>query len=611
MIMKLQSFGLICALALGIVTPLQAQTFCNAAPILVPGTGTSGVASPYPSTVTVSGVPNPTALTLTIKGLSHAFPDDIDMLLVGPFGQKMIVQSDAGGNADAVNVTYTLSDAGETALPDSIVLLPGTYRPASYDSAGGDAFAAPAPAGPYNEPFGAGTSTLRSSFSGINANGVWSLYVVDDSSGDSGSIAQGWCLNFAGASAVSPLRISEFRVRGPGGATDEFVELMNISNSPITVASFDGSSGYSVAASDGTTRCFVFNGTSIPAYGHFLCANSAGYSLAAYPSGDGTTATADSTFALDIPDNAGIALFAVSNVANFNAVNRLDAVGSTSEANTLYKEGAGYPALTPSTPSSINHAWVRDDCGKGGAINSLNPCPFHGIAGDSNNNAADFVFVDTNGTSVGGGQRLGAPGPQNLIGPTGGRAGIESVPLDTCKYRNLSPNIVRDFTSNPGNVSTDGTLDIRRTYTNNTGAPLTRLRFRIVDLNTFPAILGTADLRPIASSNIVVSVDRPPCGSGTSNITVLGTTLEQPPNQPNGGGFNTSYGVPAVTAATPLADLATIDLRFVSGIQQTGMYRLDIVPEALPFGGGHDPNLIGCTDGVTCGEFIFRDDFEF
>ena len=37
------------------------------------------------------------------------------------------------------------------------------------------------------------------------------------------------------------------------------------------------------------------------------------------------------------------------------------------------------------------------------------------------------------------------------------------------------------------------------------------------------------------------------------------------------------------------------DVRFLLGIQQTGLYRLDVVPEALPRGSGADPNLIECT----------------
>lgn len=81
----------------------------------------------------------------------------------------------------------------------------------------------------------------------------------------------------------SALLISEFRVRGPNGANDEFVEIYNNSDSPHVVASSDGSIGYSVAASDGIARCVIPNGTVIPARGHYLCANTVGYSLAAYP----------------------------------------------------------------------------------------------------------------------------------------------------------------------------------------------------------------------------------------------------------------------------------------------------------------------------------------
>lgn len=89
-------------------------------------------------------------------------------------------------------------------------------------------------------------------------------------------------------------------------------------------------SGYGVAASDGTTRCTILNGTVIPNRGHYLCVNSVGYSL-------GGNATGDATYVTDIPDNAGIALFNNNTGgASYTLANRLDAVGSSSEANTLY-----------------------------------------------------------------------------------------------------------------------------------------------------------------------------------------------------------------------------------------------------------------------------------
>ncbi|HXD32427.1 MAG TPA: FG-GAP-like repeat-containing protein [Pyrinomonadaceae bacterium] len=365
--------------------------------------------------------------------------------------------------------------------------------------------------------------------------------------------------------AAGLLTISEFRLRGPNSgaaATDEFIELYNDSNSPLTISSSDGSSGYSVAASDGVVRFVIPNGTVIPARGHFLGVNSAGYSLSNYPAGSGTTATGDATYTTNIADNAGIALFTTSNPANFALGTRLDAVGSTNEANTLYREGAGY---VPLSPFSIDCTLYRDL--RGG-----------GPPKDTDNNAADFLLADTNGTSTGGQQRLGAPGPENLSSPILNSATLPVGLLDTGVSQTAAPNQVRDMTVDPPNNATFGTVSYRRTFTNLTGQPLTRLRFRLTNVNTFPAASGTADMRARTSSDINVSV------SGGGSVLVRGTTLEQPPSQPNGGGFNSSLSVPSVTGATPLAPGANINVQFVFGIQQDGNFLVetDLVTLANP-----------------------------
>ncbi len=386
----------------------------------------------------------------------------------------------------------------------------------------------------------------------------------------------GYLAFLAAPAAFGQLVISEFRVRGPNGANDEFIEIYNNSGADHTVAG--GGTGYGVAASNGVARCVIPNGTVIPNRGHYLCVNSVGYSLSSYPAGNGTTATGDATYTTDIPDNAGIAIFNTSVAGDFTLANRMDAVGSTSEANTLYKEGTGYPALTP---FSIDYSFYRDDCGKSGSITTLGPCPIS-TPKDTNNNAVDFIFVDTNGTSAGAGQRLGAPGPQNLSSTIQRNASFAVALLDPCVASASPPNRVRDFTSDPPNNSTFGTLDIRRTVTNNTGGNVTRLRWRIIDLTTFPAPSGVADLRPRTSTAVVVTVDRAPCGSGTSNVSVQGTTLEQPPSQPNGSGFNGSLSSGTVPLATPVANGASVDVRFLLGIQQTGSFKFYVNVEALP-----------------------------
>ncbi len=398
------------------------------------------------------------------------------------------------------------------------------------------------------------------------------------------------------------LIISEFRLQGPAGAADEYIEIYNDSGADHIVTAASGT-GYAVAASDGLGRCSIPNGTVIPARGHYLCTNSSagGYSLGAYPAGNGNVTTGDATYTTQItngedPDGMGgnpptarqgIALFNNnSGGGSFSLANRFDAVGPVDEANTLYKEGAGLPNLTP---FNIDYAFARDECGKGGSIPTGGACTIS-TPKDTDDNAADFYFVDTNGTSAGAGQRLGAPGPQNLSSAIQRNSTITENLLDATVAKSNPPNRVRDFTSVPAQNSTFGTLSIRRRFVNNTGASITSLRFRIIDITTFPAPSGFADLRPRNSGAVVVAGINDPVTCGATGApttppctaTVQGTTLDQPPSQPNGGGFNSSMTAGTVTLATPLANGASINLQFLLGIQQTGTFKIFVNVEALP-----------------------------
>jgi hypothetical protein len=402
-----------------------------------------------------------------------------------------------------------------------------------------------------------------------------------------------WWAKVSAPAGAGDLVISEFRLFGPNGPAgvpapepneDEFIEIYNNNDSALTVTALDGSAGYSVAASDGVIRCTIPAGTVIPARGHYLCANSDGYSLGTYPAGNGTTATPDAAYTDNILNNAGIALFNTANAANLSTATRIDAVGSTSEANTLYKEGTGYPALTQFL---IDHSLLRDLCGKGGSITTLGPCPTGGFPKDTGNNSVDFIFVDTNGTSAGAGQRLGAPGPENLSSPIQRNGVFGSANLDPAASGTAPPNRVRDLTSDPPNNSTFGTLLFRKTITNNSGAPVTRLRFRIIDLTTFPAPAGYADLRARTSSPTpavptVVTITGPNAACPSNTCAVQQTTLEEPPAQPNGGGFNSTLSAGTVTLATPVPNGSSVNVQFLLGIQQTGTYKFYINVEVLP-----------------------------
>ncbi|MGI0484561.1 DUF4347 domain-containing protein [Pantanalinema rosaneae CENA516] len=161
--------------------------FSNTAAIAIPNSGT---ATPYPSTISVSGLGSSiSAITVTLTNMSHTFPADVDILLVGPTGAGLILMSDVGGGTDIVSVTLTFSDAAATGLPATIVT--GTYRPTNTGT--GDSFPEPAPVGSY--------TTALSTFIGTNPNGDWRLFVVDDLGGDAGTIAGGWSLDIT---AITP-----------------------------------------------------------------------------------------------------------------------------------------------------------------------------------------------------------------------------------------------------------------------------------------------------------------------------------------------------------------------------------------------------------------------
>jgi large repetitive protein len=137
-------------------------------------------------------------VTVTVTGFNHTSPSDVDILLVGPGGQKFILVSDVIGGTAAVAINWTFDDAAAAFIGSTGTPVSGTFKPTNY-AVCQDPFAAPAPAGPYLTPGGIGTpcgTDTLGAFSFVNPIGTWSLYVVDDLGGNVGTITGGWSLNF-------------------------------------------------------------------------------------------------------------------------------------------------------------------------------------------------------------------------------------------------------------------------------------------------------------------------------------------------------------------------------------------------------------------------------
>ncbi len=376
--------------------------------------------------------------------------------------------------------------------------------------------------------------------------------------------------------------ISEYRLDGPNGGTDEFVELYNNTDLSVTVSAGDGSAGWALVRGrdvSGSPALETYHvipaGTVIPARAHYLVTGAA-YGLANY--GGANAAAGDGAGAGDLGGDGspfrGLALFRTANAANFNAAERLDAAGCPTLSHPLLIEGAGAgPCANVGTPAqpAANYSLARKLDG--------------GTPQDTDNNAADFRLVAVESPlaapSVGGTlpAALGAPGPENLSSPLP-RAQIKASLLDPQAASSSAPNRARDTAphgcnggAGPSNC-TFGTLSIRRRFTNSTGAAVTRLRFRIVQVTTLGALAaGEADLRALTSGNVIVSING-------SSVTVRGTTLEQPPAQSLGGAFNSTLAAGNVSLATPLAAGNSVNVGFLLGVQQTGNFRFFVNVEA-------------------------------
>jgi subtilisin-like proprotein convertase family protein len=226
------------------LTVVTGTTFCNTGPLTVP---TVGPAQPYPSNITVSGLSGTVvAVVATLNGLTHQVPVDLDVLLSGPVpSTNVVLLSDAGGTSPVSGLTVAFDDAAAGAVPTPLV--GGTFRPSNVDSP--DTFPAPAP--------GLSAATALSTFVGADPNGTWSLWVVDDATGDSGSISGGWCLT---VTASTPTTTTLTSASNPStvGQPVTFTATVTAAGTPATAGSVQFADGATAlggpvpVASDGT-----------------------------------------------------------------------------------------------------------------------------------------------------------------------------------------------------------------------------------------------------------------------------------------------------------------------------------------------------------------------
>lgn len=370
---------------------------------------------------------------------------------------------------------------------------------------------------------------------------------------------------------VGQILISEFRLSGPaagaGSQRDEFIELYNNSDGPLTIdrlllQAYDPNFN---APGDGADFVQGFPaGAVIPARGHYLVGDGGDYSLASYAALDMDTST---VFAGDFfIDNEGIQVVSNDGLTVFDSVGVSGSGGRPGEA-VNYTEGTPIPRRTQTAPT-VQYAYVRK-------------MPT-GLPQDTNNNANDFTLVSVTGTtfplSAGGTTQstLGAPGPESLASPVQRNATLKASLPDPAAGPNGAANRVRNTTSGgAGTPTAFGTLTLRRKFTNNSTNQVSQIRWRVVDITTLGGVsAGQADLRVISSptADFTVTVT----GGGT--VPVKGTQVEQPPTQTIGGGLNSS--IVTITPAIPIPPNGSVNIEFTLGVAAAGNYRFFVNTEA-------------------------------
>lgn len=174
-----------------------ADSHSNSGTIAVPDSpGGGSVGSAPVSQVDVSGEPTVTRVSVQLWGFAHPEPDDVDVLVVGPDGTQVVLMSDAGGDNSVGGIDLNFDDDASSILSDEGVLSSGNYPPSNYDASTSLPGCAGEPATDVFPLAPAGTvSPMLSAFQGSDPNGTWSLYVVDDCGGFSGSVQGGWTVN--------------------------------------------------------------------------------------------------------------------------------------------------------------------------------------------------------------------------------------------------------------------------------------------------------------------------------------------------------------------------------------------------------------------------------
>ena len=361
--------------------------------------------------------------------------------------------------------------------------------------------------------------------------------------------------------------ISEFRLSGPRGAGDQYVELYN-AGAPVSLA------GFRLSSRPGAHRVTIPAGAPVLPTGGAYLITGRRYSLSGVAHSDLVASLGSAGLRVTAPDRSAT---------------ETDAVG-TAAAGSGFHFGTPLPAL-PGTPTD-QYAWVRVELG--------------GQPGNTRSNAADFRLVSTTGRPISGPQcrrrclapalpgcrqrlygrtrtlcpALGSPSPRGTRSPDQDNKFLQSALLDPAKAETAAPNAVYVQATR----TKPGLLTIRRTITNSSAVTIRTAEARITSLSELngapepgvatqpPDPARLRDIDPKAHTSTITI-------TGGKVIKVEDLTLDRPDTSRPGGGLDTTLKIPLLGG---LAPGASVSIAFSFAVDRPGAYWFGYDVDALP-----------------------------
>ncbi len=165
----------------GVIPPVPAGctpatvTFSNVTPVPIPDNDPTGATS----TINVAGVGTSLWDVNVTVNIPHTFAGDLDFTLTSPSGTVVTLSTDNGGSNDNVFDGTTFDDQADPNSQIPYAVAPNQVVDHTYANLVVATSLTP------EEPLAA--------FNGLNPNGIWTLMVVDDAGGDTGTITS-WSL---------------------------------------------------------------------------------------------------------------------------------------------------------------------------------------------------------------------------------------------------------------------------------------------------------------------------------------------------------------------------------------------------------------------------------